>query len=196
MRLRILTGIVERFKLGKPTQIESSTAKATANPSPFFTPTHLHRPQRAGLNRGQPCSGAWDAPGGKDLEGLGHAVRWTLAAGHSGVAEPKSASPGTAVMATGVSYSILQVPAPPGSPSESCSPFGLQDNSFQQLQSTREQERCSSSGVTHPTARAAAAEQMSGGNKGWKERGTETKGQEGEDPDPSLPPPPAFLQLL
>lgn len=46
---------------------------------------------------------------------------------------------------------------------------------------------------------ATAAEQMSGGNKGMERAriGAETKGQEGEDPDPSsLPPPPALLQLL
>lgn len=43
---------------------------------------------------------------------------------------------------------------------------------------------------------AAAAEQMSGGNKGMERAriGTETKGQEGEDPDPSsLPPRPCIF---
>lgn len=42
--------------------------------------------------------------------------RWTLAAGHGGGAETKPVSPGTAVMATGVSYCIFHILLPQAAP--------------------------------------------------------------------------------
>lgn len=105
---------------------------------------------------------------------------------------------------TGVSHRTLQTPAPHRHlrSSEPCSPFGYLRTSppGPRLQSAPgSTSGAVAQGLNALHWSAAAAEQMSGGNTGMERApiGTETKGQEGEDPGPSsLPPTPAFLQLL
>lgn len=105
---------------------------------------------------------------------------------------------------TGVAHRTFEMPAPHRHfcSSESCSTFGhLRTPPPGPWLQTAPGSTSAvvAQGLNALHLSAAAAEQMSGGNKGMERApiGTETKGQEGEDPDPSsLPPPPAFLQLL